>query len=203
MPLERRLRDEFAWQADRAPRSPYESSLLEVVGQAHAVRRRRRQNAGTAAVLLVVLVMVAGVVRSWWPGEQDPTIRPAPAPSFTSVVHGYAVSYPDGWRVLAATRPWRDGLDEGVPGVADRFVSPGTEEIDVWSQAVSRGRSDAQWIADYLPAAGDVAMPTCFPPPARWQPVVVDGHAGGVFGGDYGCSFTAAIVIVDHRAYLI
>ena len=43
----------------------------------------------------------------------EPTATPEPsapplAQSFTSDLHGYSVSYPEGWTAQAATEPWTD-----------------------------------------------------------------------------------------------
>ncbi len=203
MPLDRRLREDFDLAARSVPGGGDDAALLRVADRAAALRHQRRQRASLATATVLVLVVVLAVAHAWLPAPPTPSLGPQPGLPFTSRVHGYDVTYPPGWRVLPATTAWSAGKDEGAPGVADQFSSPDGGQINVWSQALPAGTSDARWITGYLPASGEVAMPACFPAPGAWEPVLVDGHRGGIFGGDYGCSFTAVVVIVDKRAYLI
>ena len=73
----------------------------------------------------------------------EPTATPAPSPSppasappltqsFTSTLHGYSVSYPEGWTAQAATEPWTDNTFPLFFGAPCRLpVRPGTDESSV------------------------------------------------------------------------
>ena len=134
-----------------------------------------------------------------------PTGAPGLMTPFRSVRHGYELAYPPDWTVTAAVQPWifgRDGDEPGGPTV-DQFQSPGDAAFVVSSQAIPKGTTDDAWYAAYLGSAGAAAThPECFPPHGRWEPIKIDGHAGGVHGGLSGCNFTEAVAIVSGRAYV-
>jgi hypothetical protein len=207
MSLDRRLAEEFRRSGAEAPTVVERDTLALVAARAEAVHHARRS--AFAAGLAVALVLAGGLaLQGLVAPHRDASpvpVPPASAPltrTFVSPVHGYTMSYPQSWTVVPATRPWRHGTDGGDIAVVDRFESPGRPVVDVASQPLPPGWTDAQWFADFLPSPGDVAEPQCFPPRAQWESLTIDGHAAGWHGGDFGCSFTQAVVIVDHRAYV-
>ena len=213
MTLDRRLRDEFDRSGHSTSLLVDTEALARVVDGAARVRRGRRTTAAAVACA-VALVAIALSIPRWHTvaTPSSPTPTPTSSPSeqesgepslthlYTSAFNGYSMRYPDGWTVKAGTKPWVHGQDSSDS--ADVFQSPGKPAVSVVSQRIPKGWSAARWIQDFLPGAGEVAMPSCFPPPSEWLPVTVDGHDGGLLGGDFNCSFTEAVVIVDGTAYV-
>jgi hypothetical protein len=128
----------------------------------------------------------------------EPTPSPVAAPplsgSFTSTLHGYSLSYPEGWDVQAATEPWTDSrfnLLIGEPH-ADWLSDPILVDhlfLTVASQPI--GESTPEEWADEMMAT-DEGCPTS-------EAVVVDG-ASGLIGTD-GCEL--ALVTSSGRGYWI
>lgn len=216
MTLDRRLRDEFERSGRSTSLLADTEALARVVDGAARVRRGRRTTAAAVACA-VALIAIALSIPRWHtvatPSSPGPTPTSSPSspseqesgePSlthlYTSAFNGYSMRYPDGWTVKGGTKPWVHGQDSSDS--ADVFQSPGKPAVSVVSQRIPKGWSAARWIEDFLPGAGEVAMPSCFPPPSEWLPVTVDGHDGGLLGGDFNCSFTEAIVIADGTAYV-
>jgi hypothetical protein len=211
MSLDRRLNEGFRQVAAGADPRVDAGALRTVVRRAEAVRRRRIVGLAATAGAATLLVLALFPARALLSREATPTApRPIPTASPTpkltgphvSKVYGYSMSFPAGWRVIPATQPWPYGQDIAGAGRRDRYQSPGAAVVFVSSQQLPRGMTDQQWLTQFLPKSGEVAEPQCFQPPARWDPVTVDGHPGGIHGGDFACGFTEAVVIADHRAYV-
>ena len=146
------------------------------------------------------------------PRSSPAAASPSPSPStsvtatetvdlkYSSALNKYTMSYPEGWTVVAGKKAWVSGQDPAAS--QDVFQSPEKRAVTVVSQKLPAGWTTAKWYASFLPAKGTVAMPQCFPGPKEWLPVTVDGHSGGLLGGDFGCSFTEAIVLANGRAYV-
>jgi hypothetical protein len=212
MALDRRLSEEFRRQATASAPTVAPDALDAVVARAAGVRRRRV--VAVVATVAIAVVVVLAVLPGWSVlGRTPAPAGPAPTPKHSTLalpqthrspLYGYQMSFPVGWTLVPGRKAWTfTGPDRG-PTSEDRYQSPGKPAIFVSSQRLPAGMTDAQWLTDYLPAPNDpsVAMPQCFPPRSPFTPVVIDGHAGGIDGGDYGCSFTEAVVIANHVAYV-
>jgi hypothetical protein len=115
----------------------------------------------------------------------------------------YEMAYPDGWTVTPASRAWSGSLGASDPGVSDVFRSSDHAAVDVASQPLPPGWTEARWFSEFLPPAAETAVPRCFPPREQWESVTMAGHAAGLHGGDFGCSFTQAVAIIDRTAYVV
>lgn len=207
MSLDRRLSEEFRRTAAHAPAGVDAQALSRVVVRAGGVRRSRRTVLVVAAAVLVAFATLLAVPGRGLLSQRGGPVAPSPHASalpktFVSSLYGYSMSYPEDWTVTAGTEPWQVGQDIGGAGRRDRFQSTSTDAVFVVSQDIHQMNPTTQWIPSYLPDPSSVAMPTCFPPYAQWEAITIDGHAAAMHGGDYGCSFTEVIVIVDQRAYV-
>ena len=107
----------------------------------------------------------------------SPESLPPLTASFTSQMHGFSVSYPEGWTARAATEPWTDR--PGVP----QFLHPG---FDVLQDPVPNANLflhiTSQPIGDSTPedwVAASLAGWGC----STTEPIAVDG-ATGLIGAD-------------------
>ena len=116
---------------------------------------------------------------------------------FTSKLFRYTIAYPSGWTAVSGTKPWTD--PEGAQPSVDVFQSPGKARFVAVSQPLPHGWSALRWERE-VDQPGSLAR--CFPAPGKWKTVTVDGHQGGILGGDYGCFFTKAVVVANGRGYL-
>jgi hypothetical protein len=160
----------------------------------------RRRGFG-AAILAVLLGACAGL------GSQ-PTSSPAPTPtpqatshptpssspapplaeSFTSTLHGFSMSYPEGWTAQPATEPWMGApVNFGDPP-ADNLYDPTLTDhlfLSVASQPIGDSPPE-EWVAEHLfECTGSEAA-------------AVDGAAGLIGAGD--CNVVA--VTTDGRGYM-
>ena len=173
-------------------------------------RSRSTSAIGTEFFLAPVLVLLLLTGCTAHADSPAPSTRPSttPVPSspaaltetFVSHVNGYQMSYPEDWTVVAATKPTRANKPDTDASV-DKFQSPQTRAIYVKSEPIPTGETEDEWVADFLPGP-DAEMPQCFPPRQEWIPITVDGNKGGLLGGDFGCSFTQAVVFAGGRAYI-
>ena len=123
--------------------------------------------------------------------------------TYTSAEHHFQISYPDGWHVKAATKPWKYGNWEPTQaGIADVLRAPDGSGWNITSQVMPARLSDQQWLQQYT-APNPGSPNACFPRYSGYQRIVVDGHPGGVHGGVSPCNFTEAVVIAGNRAYQI
>ena len=208
MPLDRRLREEFARAAFDAEPGIDPGTLGRVVERAGRLRRRRTVTrvAGVAAVAAAAAVVFTGLPDLDLGAQpQPPAITPGPEAShlyqhtpmtqpFVSTVHGYSATYPADWTARGATKASQPDWF--------RAGKPRTPAITVASEALPAGMTEDAWLTQYLGDATNARYPECFPPPDQWHAVTVDGHAGGIFGGLYQCQFTRAVVVVERRAYV-
>ena len=152
-----------------------------------------------AAAVVVALVIGAQVLGPPAPGgvggvpSASPSLTPAPTASiepspspispppltqtFTSQMHGFSVSYPEGWVARAATEPWTDRPGEHP------FIHPGfdvlhdpvqTDHLFLHIRSQPIGDSTPEdWVAALV--AGEGCTTT--------EPIAVDG-ATGLIGAD-------------------
>jgi hypothetical protein len=179
-----------------------------------------------SALALALAIAVGGVVflgslnRSG-PGVQQtpqssptPSGSPLPIPSltetFVSPRNGFSVSYPAGWSIRPATESWPSDmfLPLGNPAF-DQLQRPGEAELNVASQPLAAGQTEADWLAAFFhPFQG--AAP-CGTVPADSPRLPIDGRIGYLVNA--GCPMPAdrsfsvpdlqyrAIVIADGRVY--
>jgi hypothetical protein len=169
----------------------------------------------TRAVIViaaVAVVLIGGVVlmRPGSPSGQVGAAGSSPGSSglpalsktFTSKVNGYSISYPDGWKVVEATRTWPTGSFTFNPDdrSVDSFSGPNLAIYAV-SQKLATSSSPTQWLDTYL---SDAALefsnrPDCAV--VKTEPIVVDGATGVM---NYSCSIVLidAIVTSGGRGYV-
>ena len=136
----------------------------------------------------------------------EPTATPEPSPSpsasappltqsFTSTVHGFSMSYPEGWTAEAATEAWTDStfpLAFGQPH-ADLLYDP-TLESDLFLTVASQPIGDStpeDWVAEQM-ASDEGCTAT--------EPIAVDDAPGLIAGGS--CP-DVAVVTTAGRGYWI
>jgi hypothetical protein len=187
--------------------------LREITDHAGPRTDARRPLMTALAAAAVVVAIVAG----WWvirsaqttthAVSTTPVSTDTPAPQATpvvSAVYRYSAVAPAGWTYRAGSKPWAYGADQGAAGVQDAYRSPTSPAtIFVTSQSLPPGMTQATWLTKFLPGSS-AAMPSCFPATAAvWAQdrVLVDGHPGGMWGGQRGCSFTEVVVFAGDRVY--
>jgi hypothetical protein len=165
-----------------------------------------------AAVVVIAIIAINLLPGTPAPGGQptpsatsEPTPTPEPSPStaasappltqsFTSALHGYSVSYPEGWITQAATEPWTASTfplsfpDPQVDWLYDPIL-----EADLFLAIASQPIGDStpeDWVAEQM-ASDEGCTAT--------EPVTVDG-ATGLIGAD-GCN--VAVVTTAGRGYWI
>jgi hypothetical protein len=124
-----------------------------------------------------------------------PTAPPTAPPStqrFTSTLHGFSVSYPEGWTAEEATEPWTDGPHSHpfADPTADRLYDPTLTDhlfLTFASQPIGDSTPEA-WIAEQM-----AERPEC----TATEPIAVD-EAPGLIGSE-GCDL--AVVTTDGRGY--
>ncbi len=128
------------------------------------------------------------------------TAPPTLTESFTSEIHGISISYPTGWTVQAATKPWTSGLpNECDPSSCGDLISAvvsGSPFLSPASQPLG-GQSGEQWATRILNEPGWEA--TC---PAVTEPITIDG-APGMIAVTCPDGVLAALTWVGDRGYLI
>ena len=222
--FERAARAWLEHGANRAPDRAIQSVLLaiESTPQERDLRipwRLPRMNKlvatglGTAAVIVALFVgtqLLGPPAPSGVGGAPSATTSPSPSPSpspslspisvppltqsFTSTIHGIALSYPEGWTARAATEPWTDRtfpLNFLEPH-ADFLYDPSlTDRLFLTIASKPIGGSTAEdWVAEQM-ASGEGCTAT--------EPIAVDG-ATGLIGTD-GCNVAA--VTTAGRGYWI
>jgi hypothetical protein len=125
----------------------------------------------------------------------EPTLSPVAAPpltqSFISTLHGFSVSYPEGWDAQAATEPWTEStfpLSFPVPQVD--WLSDPVLTSDLFLAIASQPIGDStpeDWVAEQL--ASEEGCGTT-------EPITLDGGTGMT-----GC--TVAVVTAAGRGYWI
>jgi hypothetical protein len=122
----------------------------------------------------------------------SPTSPPSLTQTFTSQMHGFSVSYPEGWTAREATEPWTDR--PGVP----QYIHPGFDVLydpvndnhflHITSQPIGDSTPE-DWVAARLAGWGCTTT----------EPIAVDG-ATGLIGAD-DCHYVA--VTTAARGYSI
>ncbi len=198
MPLDDRLRSAYARAASDVSLDVAPGSLDAVLSRTRAVRRRRRTGMAAAAVVVAVAGALGthGLVTRYAAPDAADT---HPDRTVVSTLHAYSAHLPDGWNVTRGGTPWALGADPRADGVPDVYRSPTHQEILVASQPMPAGLTLAQWYTRYLPKPGQ--RPECYGDPTGWQPVTVDGVAGGLFGRAFWCNFTEVVVAAGGRVY--
>lgn len=176
----------------------------------------QRIAASIAAVVVVAVVAVMTIGRSTGPGNTVATPSPSPSASttassppvdttawtdFTSGLSGFSARYPTGWAVTPATTiaTLADLTSAGTAFDHFKSATPPADELLGVSSKLPVGMAQADWIAAYRKPVVDQFGPGCFPPPDQWQPVTVDGHAGGLY---VGCNYVESMTFVQGRAYI-
>ena len=149
-------------------------------------------------------VAVAPYDRAWFEEvlatvqlQPEAAVEPSPplTQSFTSTLHGYSVSYPEGWSTQAATEPWTsDTFPLEFTGAAedDVMYDPILEDhlfLTMASQPIGDSTPE-DWVASQM-ASGEGCATT--------EAVTVDG-ASGLIGAE-GCH--VAVVTTAGRGYWI
>lgn len=123
-----------------------------------------------------------------------PTPTPRPAPplnqSFASTLHGYSVSYPEGWTTEAATEAWTGTQPNFGDAPADFLYDPSLNDhlfVSIASRSIGDA-SAAGW------AAEEITLFEC----TASEPTTVDG-ASGLIGSD---DCNVAAVTMDGRGYV-
>ena len=235
--LERSLRDgppdESGYAADPIDAgardgSEPESSLMTVERVGRVPTRAASPTFSVVpALALALAIAVGGIVflgslNRTGPGDQQTPQPSPPTPStstltippltetFVSPRNGFSVSYPGGWSVRPATESWPPDifLPLGNPAF-DQLHRPGEAELNVASQPLAAGQTEADWLASFFhPYQG--AAP-CGTAPADSPRLAIDGRSGYLV--NTGCPMPAdrtfsvpdlqyrAIVIADGRVY--
>ena len=122
--------------------------------------------------------------------EPSPSSSNSPPPpltqSFTSMLHGISVSYPEGWSTQAATVPWTGEFPNFGDPPADFLYDPTLEDhlfLTIASQPIDPSTPE-EWVAAKLECAAT-------------EPMDVDGATGQI-GADE-CNMAA--VTIDGRGY--
>jgi hypothetical protein len=156
-----------------------------------------------AAAILAVLLGACAGLGSQPTSSPEPTAtpeatsHPTPSPTsappltqtFTSTLHGFSMSYPEGWTAQAATEPWTGAqVNFGEPP-ADTLYDPTLTDhlfLSMASQPIGDSTPD-DWVAEHLfECTGS-------------EPTAVDGATGLIGAGD--CNTVA--VTIDGRGYVI
>jgi hypothetical protein len=172
-----------------------------------------RVGLAVAAVVVIAIIAINLLPGTTPPGGEpsvspsvEPTATPEPSASmpasappltqsFTSTLHGYSVSYPEGWSTQAATEPWTAStfpLSFPMPQV-DWLYDPILEDhlfLAIASQAIGDSTPE-DWIAEQM--ASDEGCGTAT------EPIAVDGATGLI--GASGCD--VAVVTTADRGYWI
>lgn len=129
----------------------------------------------------------------------EPSASAAAAPpltrSFTSTLHGYSVSYPEGWTAQAATAPWTETtfpLEFAQPP-ADFLYDPSLTSdlfLTIASQPIGDSTPE-DWVADQMASEEGCGTAT--------EPITVDA-ANGLLGGP---NCAVAVVETAGRGYWI
>jgi len=125
----------------------------------------------------------------------SPVTAPPLTGSFTSTLHGFSLSFPEGWSTRAATQPWTDPtfpLD--FRGNQTDFLFDPIRQGDLFLTVASQPIGDATpeaWLAEQMASGEGCGTPT--------KPVMVDS-ASGLTGGD---ACTVAVVTSAGRGYWI
>ena len=127
------------------------------------------------------------------PTASPESIPPPLTPSFTSSVHGYSASYPEGWTVRAATEPWTqrtfplsfEGPDIDV--LYDPNLNSGGPFLAIASQPIGDSTPE-DWVASQMSSEEGCSA---------HMAVTVDGFSGQI--GRYDC--TLAVVTAAGRGY--
>jgi len=94
-------------------------------------------------------------------GQASPSasaiVVPALTQTFTSARNGFAVSYPAGWTVTAATQPWAPGSSTNWGDPALDAIQTSDLRLVVASQRLAEGQTYDAWLAAYCNNGGTAA----------------------------------------------
>jgi hypothetical protein len=172
-----------------------------------------RVGLAAAAVVIIAVIAINLLPGSPAPGGQptlsatpEPTATPEPSASppasappltqsFTSTLHGYSVSYPEGWSSQAATEPWTGMFPLSFLAPQIDFLYDPTLTDHLFLAIASQPIGDAtpdDWIAAQMESEEGCGAPTT-------EPITVGG-ATGLIGAE-GCN--VAVVTTADRGYRI
>jgi len=125
------------------------------------------------------------------PTAPSPSTPPPLSRTYTSNIHGYSMSYPEGWSTKAATKPWTGLLTlEFGEATHDFIYDPALTDhlfLSVASQPLGKAKADA-WLAQQM-GSGEGCTQS--------QPVTIDGATGLI--GASNCNL--AVVTSGGRGY--
>ncbi len=137
------------------------------------------------------------------PAEPTATLAPSPSPAasappltqaFTSTLHGFSMSYPEGWTARAAADGWTDStFSLNFQGSHADFLYDPILESDLFLTVASQPIGDStpeDWVAEQM--ASDEGCATT-------EPISVDGATGLI--GATGCD--VVVVTTDGQGYWI
>jgi hypothetical protein len=182
------------------------------------------------ALLVAALVVAIGgatLLLNRGPNNSDvgndrpsPTVAPRPSPTpspvptrvdttgwqgFTSVRHGFSASYPADWIAAAASEPWN--LEVNQDTATDHpNIDLLSSVMPVWLFAaygtrLPTGMTYDDFVAAYRGPIVATMLPDCFPPRSEWDPITIDGHGAGLYGGPE-CEFVEAQVFYQGRVWI-
>lgn len=204
---------------------------LERVRRAQFGRRSRTRAPSLSFVTVLaigVVVAFGGLVAIARLGQigagAEPTPYPSGSPSgpavlippltetFESPRNGFSVDYPSGWSVRPATKAWPQDffLPLGNPAL-DELKKEGEARLNVASQPLGAGETEAEWLASYAHAYQ--GSKPCGTTPATSPTLAIDGHTAYLVTD--GCPMSAdqhfsspdvaygAVVVAAGRVYEI
>jgi len=238
--IERLLTDSLHIRADDAAMSVDTSaSAVDLDRHLDARDRIRRRRKSLLAVAAAVVVSFAGILLVSWrtsvgegqpPGTTPPpVITPSPlssasgvglSQSFNSPQYRYTISFPAGWTVTAATRPWVHEVPfgSGFDLVFDALAAPVPKDfgltsshqvvngtIMIASLAVPPDETDGRWLqthpGSWIPRPAFGFDRLCYPRSyTAYQLTAIDGHPAWINPST--CNWSEAAVIVGHRAFV-
>jgi len=121
----------------------------------------------------------------------SPVSPPPLTQTFTSQMHGFSMSYPEGWIAQAATEPWTDGTHHPnfTDSFADDLYDPALSDhlfLSFTSQPLGDSTPD-EWVAEQMGGACSDTEPI-----SATEPIEVDGAAGLIRDCDLMVAVTTA-----------
>jgi hypothetical protein len=185
-----------------APRRIVGVALMAIIAGACAAPVRDLPSAPSSAI--------ASIAASFAPISFAPVPSATPLPplaaTFVSAIHGYSISYPAGWSVRPATKPWLTGFaaqsDQAIEDETDHFVATTRDTLRVTSLAIPAGQTFDAWLVDYRNSLIDAGVGP--ESPETWAKVNIGGQPGLWWGGstEYDPPGGGAVVAVGGRAYV-
>ena len=117
--------------------------------------------------------------------------------------YGLTMSRPTDWLVTPASIAWDlivDQQPDRFMQSADQFSPRDSSALFLaYGMDIPDGMTSDGFIEAYRAPNVKALGIECYPPPSRWQQVLIDGHSGGLVQA---CNYTEAIVVADRRIYI-